>query len=438
MINLYSSSDKYVWQNLPYAEDSTEAPGLILSEARERSIDGFGGCFNELGMKALNTLEEPQRAALLDDLFSPTGECQLTLGRVPVGASDYALSWYSLNEHEDDYAMEHFSIERDKRYLLPYVKEALKRQPGMKLFASPWSPPTWLKTHQAYNFGRLRGDSKTQAAYALYFQKFVEAWRSEGATIHQVHIQNEVAADQKFPSCVWDGEQLRVFIRDYLGPQFAANQIPCEIWLGTINAPAFMQEPGEDYDDYAGWVLRDPKAAQFIKGVGYQWAGKNALQRTVMSYPSLRYYQTENECGDGGNTWQYAHYVFGLFRHYLINGANGYFYWNMVLESGGESTWGWRQNCMISIDPAQKKVTYNPEYHVMRHFSGLIKPGARHVPLSGALSGNAVAFANPDGSIVVNISNPYPQETRLSLAACGRQLTTWLPGNSITSVVVGN
>lgn len=437
MLTLYSSSQTLHWQASTLSPGENGTPDLIVREARERTIEGFGGCFNELGMIALNALPEALRQQVLDNLFAPDGECRLNLGRVPIGASDYALSWYSLNEQEGDYDMDHFSIERDKRYLLPYVKAALARQPSLRLFASPWSPPTWLKTHQVCNFGRLRSDARTQRAYALYFQKFVDAWQQAGVRIHQVHVQNEVVADQKFPSCVWSGEQLRVFIRDYLGPRFAAAQLPCEIWLGTINAPEFLKEVGQDYDDYAGLVLSDPEARQYIKGVGYQWAGKNAIQRTVMSYPELRYYQTENECGDGQNTWQYAHYVFGLFRHYLINGANGYFYWNMVLGKGGESAWGWRQNSMITIDSASGEVTYNPEYFVMRHFSGLIQPGARHMPLQGHWCANAVAFANPDGSLVVNINNPSAQEKTITLALEGRSYRAQLPPCSVNSIVAG-
>ncbi|NDL61605.1 glycoside hydrolase family 30 protein [Acerihabitans arboris] len=430
------SSDEAQWRRGGQITETTEAANLVLGEARGRKLEGFGGCFNELGMVALNALDKARQNAILDDLFSSDGECRLTMGRVPIGASDYAVSWYSLNEQEDDYAMEKFSIDRDKRLLLPYIKAALARQPNMTLFASPWSPPTWLKTHQACNFGRLRRDARTQEAYALYFRKFVEYYRAEGVPIAQVHIQNEVVADQKFPSCVWSGEQLRDFIKGYLGPRFRRDSVASEIWLGTINAPEFLKEPGQDYDDYANCVLSDPEAYRYVAGVGYQWAGKNAIQRTVMSYPELRYYQTENECGDGQNTWQYAHYVFGLFRHYLVNGANGYFYWNMVLADGGESTWGWKQNSMISVNTSTQDVVYNPEYYVMRHFSRLIQPGARMVPLTGAMSGNAVAFENQDGSVIVNLSNPSTAQRQLRLATPGNAFAMELAANSLHSFVL--
>lgn len=162
---------------------------------------------------------------------------------------------------------------------------------------------------------------------------------------------------------------------------------------------------------------------------------KNAIQRTVISYPELRYFHTENECGDGENSWQHAHYVFGLFRHYLVNGANGYCYWNMVLPKGGKSTWGWKQNSMISVDMDKQQVIINPEYHVMHHFSHFIKPRAKHVPLTGHLSGNAVAFCNPEGSLVINLNNPYDEPRMLELKLDARRYRYQLPPYSITSVV---
>jgi glucosylceramidase len=307
---------------------------LAITEDSHQIIEGFGGCFNELGFEALQLLNQNDRNAMLHALFHPEGDHKFDICRLPIGASDYALEWYSLNETDGDCAMEHFSIDRDRLYLIPYIKEALKLNPQLKLFASPWSPPAWMKTPKAYNYGTLRWEKDILEAYALYFVKFVQAYRAEGITIHQVHVQNEVVADQKFPSCVWTGEQLREFIRDYLGPAFEQHGLDTEIWLGTINAPEpwdeWMKKKDQSFDAYAHTVLSDPEAYKYVKGVGYQWAGKYGIQRTVQSYPELQYMQTENECGDGENTWFYAKYVFSLYQHYFTNGVNAYIYWNMA------------------------------------------------------------------------------------------------------------
>ncbi|WP_026559509.1 glycoside hydrolase family 30 beta sandwich domain-containing protein [Bacillus sp. J37] len=415
-------------------------PNLVITAEKKRVIDGFGGCFNELGYEALTLLSEEDRNSVLDSLFLPEGECQFSICRLPIGASDYALEWYSHNETPGDYEMKYFSIERDKKYLIPYIKEALKRNPNIKLFASPWSPPTWMKFPKAYNYGTLRWEPEVLKAYALYFVRFVQAYEKEGITIHQIHVQNEVVADQKFPSCKWTGEQLQEFIGSYLGPTFEEHGIKAEIWLGTINAPEpweeLMHGTTTDYDVYAQTVLSDPNAYQYVKGVGYQWAGKYAIQRTVQSYPELKYMQTENECGNGKNTWEYALYVHNLYRHYFVNGANAYIYWNMVLQSNGRSTWGWEQNSMMTVDPDSKSVINNPEYYVMKHFSHYVKPGAVRLETSGPWTGNTTAFQNPDGSKVVVILNSFKTDRELVLELNGENQCITLEAESFNTIVL--
>ncbi len=387
------------WRSRPLVAEKGTAPGLQVTETVGQKWEGVGGCFNELGWHALSVLSPSERAKALKSLFDPATGCRLSIGRLPIGASDYAMEWYSHNETDGDFRMKHFSVERDRRYLLPYIKAALGIRADLKLFASPWSPPTWLKDPRAYNYGTLVWDRKHLAAYALYFVKFVQAYARQGVRIEQIHPQNEVVADQKFPSCLWTGAQLRDFIRDYLGPAFARAGLDCEIWLGTLNT--------DDYNGFPLTVLSDPRANRYVAGVGFQWAGKGAIQRTHAAWPEKRLMQTENECGDGLNTWAYAHYVFGLMQHYITNGANAYVYWNMVLPEGGLSTWGWRQNSMMTVDIKRRQMTYRPEFHVMRHFGQFVEPGAHRMGLGGTWAGNAVAFRNPSGSTVIVMHNPF-------------------------------
>lgn len=437
-----SSTRTSYWTEKQVSASEAGEANLTITPEKFQSVEGFGGCFNELGFVALGYLTEEERSKVLHSLFHPDGEHKFSICRLPIGASDYALEWYSLNETDGDLSMEHFSIDRDRRYLIPYIKEALKLNPDLKLFASPWSPPTWMKSPRTYNYGTLRFEKGILEAYALYFVKFVEAYRQEGITIHQVHVQNEVAADQKFPSCVWTGEQLREFIRDYLGPAFEKQGLDTEIWLGTINAPDPWQElikkTTSDYDVFANTVLSDPEAYKYVKGVGYQWAGKYAIQRTSQSYPELRYMQTENECGDGNNTWDYAKYVFNLYQHYFNNGVNGYIYWNMVLEPKGRSTWGWEQNAMITIDSGANRAIFNPEYYVMKHFAHFVSPGSTRIGLKGPWTGNALAFEKPDGEKVVVIANPFADSRVLRLSTGASIQVFELEPGSFHTIVIGN
>ncbi len=403
-------------------------PGLRFDGTQDQLWEGFGGGFNELGWVSLSTLRGVDRERVIQALFDPEDGCRFNLCRVPIGASDYALEWYSCNEADGDLTMSRFTIERDRQFLIPYIRMALRYQPKMKLFASPWSPPVWMKHPRAYNSGKLIWKPEILQAYALYFARFVQAYRGAGIRVHQIHVQNEPVADRKSTSCLWTGAEMRDFIRNYLGPMFAKHRVPAEIWLGTLNT--------DDYNGYTLTALSDPMAREFIAGVGYQWAGKGAVQRTHMSWPDTRMMQTESESGDGQNAWAYARHVFGLLQHYITSGVNAYVYGNMVLQPGGGSTWGWRQNSMITVDPVQKTFVFNPEFYVMKHFSQFIDKNAVRLGLTGEWSANAVAFMNPDESRVLVLQNPFPESRRVVLEDGSKLLTLHLQPESFNTLVL--
>lgn len=407
--------------------------GRMLQE-----IDGFGGCFNELGYQALQRAGQEGMNEVLRRLFSPD-ECHFTYCRLPIGANDFATSWYSLNETPGDYAMEHFTIARDRGCIIPYIQQAQRFSGPLTLFASPWSPPAWMKYPQVYNFGTLVWEDRNLQAYSLYFQKFVLAYAAEGIRIGQVHVQNEPVADQKFPSCVWTGAQMRDFIRDYLGPRFAQAGLDTQIWLGTLNCPfEDFGGPGwqqGQYSSFAYTVLSDEQAKSYLTGVGYQWGGKHAIQQTHAAYPDMKLIQTECECGDGKNSWEYAEYVFNLMWLYFMNGVSAFVYWNLALDADGVSTWGWRQNSLVSVT-ADGRVIYNPEYYLMRHFSQYVQPGARLLGLAGSFAGNALAFANPDGSVALQIHNPLSEQREVTFEHEGKCYTLAMPPHSFHTLEV--
>lgn len=311
----------------------------------------------------------------------------------------------------------------------------MKVQNELNLFASPWSPPTWMKYPKAYNYGTMIQEEKVLQAYALYFLKFIQAYAQEGIKINQIHVQNEPMSSQKFPSCKWTGEELCEFIGNYLGPLFDEENIDTEIWLGTLNGPEVDDRfLTTRFNDYANIVLSNDEVRKYVSGVGYQWRGKYGLQRTRMAWPDMKYMQTENECGDGQNSWQYARYVFDLIWHYFVNGVNSYIYWNMVLEPGGESTWGWNQNSMITIDPEKQEIIFNPEFYLMKHLSHFIKQGAVRLGLVGSWSANALAFENPDESIIIVIHNPFNSTKTVQFKAGDKKVSADLKPLSFNTI----
>ena len=411
------SAENRPWQSAP-VQSCTDEELLTLTGETRQTVLGFGGCFNELGWEALSLLSGDDRRAVLDDFFGDS--LNLTSGRLPIGANDFSLEWYSCDETPDDLALDHFNIDRDRKYTIPFIREALKRCPQLHLFASPWSPPTWMKTHRAYNYGTMRMEPAVLDAYARYFVKFVQAYAGEGIEIAQIHVQNEPVADQKFPSCVWTGEKLRVFIRDYIGPAFRDAGLSTELWLGTINAPftdyrGFMDVNFQEFfDGMVNTVLADPEARRYLTGVGLQWGGKHVLEPLEAAYPEMRVMQTESDCGNGLNEWEQAEYIFTLMWQYFRHGAERYTYWNLALQDGGISTWGWKQNSLITVNPDSRTYRFQPEYYLMKHFSHFIQPGARFRPLRGHWASSALAFENPDGAIVLCACNGVGYERTLS------------------------
>ena len=350
--------------------NATTAADLQLDGNEYQALRGFGGCFNELGWLPLQNVSEAERDQIIKELFSPD-EMNFTFNRAPVGANDFADHWYSYDEVDGDYGMEHFSVEHDEQTLIPYIHRAQEWQPNMQLFSSPWSPPTWMKRPKAYNYGRLVQTPENLKAYAKYFVKYIQAYAEHGITVNQLHVQNEVFADQKFPSALWDSEALKVFF--------------------------------------------DDGARKYIKGIAYQWAGQNCIARTHESWPEIELIQSESECGTGDNSWEYAEYIFHLINHYFRNGATAYTYWNMILDDQ-DSTWGWWQNSLFTITADTHEVRRNPEYYVMRHFSHFVRPGAKVLGTTGHFNSMAIAFRNPDGTVVVVAQNALDEERPFAFA----------------------
>lgn len=424
------------WKKEGVNKESKTNDALTLTGERRQTVLGFGGCFNELGWEALNLAKKEQRDEFIKELFTED-ECNFNYGRIPIGANDFSLEWYSCDEVEGDYELKHFNIERDKEYTIPYVKEAMKYQDAFTLFASPWSPPTWMKTKKAYNYGRIKMDEEVLKAYARYFVKFVKAYEEQGIDISQVHVQNEPMADQKFPSCLWSGEDMRDFIKYYLGPEFEKSGLSTEIWLGTINGPFvdFMMAQAapfeEFYDQFANTILSDDEARKFITGVGLQWGGKHVMQQITESFPELRYMQTESECGDGHNTWEHMEYIFNQMWFYFRNGAERYTYWNMALQDGGISTWGWEQNSLCTVNKETGELVRQPEFYLMKHLSKFVKKGAKVLTTKGHWTSNTIAFENEDGSIVLVVGSNMNNERTFEFSHNGESFSAVIPPHSI-------
>jgi glucosylceramidase len=414
------------------AKTSTSVHVDVDTAAKLQTIDGFGGCFNELGWKALLSLPATSADSIMAALFDTVTGCKFSICRMPIGASDYALSWYSLNENNNDTLMTQMSVARDSAYLLQYIKAAMKYKPSLKIWGSPWSPPLWMKDNHDYQGGHLTWIPTMLNAYSLYLEKAVQLYQAQGINFYALSFQNESTQTPVYPGCLWSQTQHRDFIKFYIGPRFTNDNVNCEIWTPTMNCSDIT---------YFTTMLNDALFASFITTVCFQWAGWSVLDEINQRYPNAQFkiYQTEQECG-GGETgaalWTYAvQSVFYNMKYYFDRKANSYMQWNMVLAPSGFSTWGWPQNAMVTVDTVTKRVAYNPQYYVVKHFSYYVMPNARKVTVTGNFS-NQVAFQNPDGSIVVVFSNESTSATQVGLTFGSSMINVSLQPNSFTTAVI--
>jgi glucosylceramidase len=434
------STETQPWQTMPapaVVDARVDAPPQvrIASDKVFQTVDGFGGCFNELGWVALAKASAADRQQVLSALFGDDG-CAFTLGRIPIGASDFATNAYSLDDTPGDLTLTNFSIIRDEQLLLPYIKAAMSVRPALRCWASPWSPPAWMKTNTNYSGGSIRREPVILQSYANYMARWVAAYQNAGINLYAVTPQNEPNILSRYPTCLWTGPQLREFIGDYLGPALKQQKSKVELWLGLNGDPI---NNGDDINDRLVTVFEDHKASAYITGVAFQYDSRNQIASASERYPAKKLMQSETECNGGANSWKDAQRLYGLMKRYLEGNANAYFMWNMVLDETGMSAWNWRQNAMITVNRETGKVTFNGEYYVMRHFSQFVKPGAMRVLTTGVW-GDKIAFINPDGSAVLVMGNsaeqPFSVALNIAERTGGRALQVTLPAQSVNTIVI--
>lgn len=424
---------------------------------QEMAQNIWGGCFNERGWHKLMQLTEEERSHILDLLFDPNEPegLHLTMARMPIASSDYAMDMYSFDETEDDYELEDFSIARDKEKLIPYIKAALERQPNLKIWASPWSPPWWMKQNAdgsrrtEKNGGFIEYTEANMKTYAQYFKKFIEAYDAEGIEIYMVSPQNEPTMNTPYSSCVWTGEQLRGFIRDYLGPEM--QKLGVQIYLGTFT---------NSDDSRVAPTITDNDTRKYISGITYQWWSYNKARSLYHTGFNQGMMQSETMCGDGNNNWQYAEYQFDEMYMYFTNGISAYTMWNMVLEWDGENPGGnntapnpWHQNAPITVNENTKKYSINPHFYEIKHYSDAVKANARRIESGGTydmpyqLSQNSdkeldsvysselreIAFRNVDGTISLLVKNGSNQDKKVDINFNGRKVSVTIPAHSINT-----
>lgn len=393
-------------------------PDIALSEApraaeitvdvtrRYQEIVGFGAALTDASAWLIeNRMSPTQRAALLADLFGPAPGLRLSFTRLTVGASDFSLRDYSFDDvakgHRDP-GLSHFSIAPARGAVLPLLKRMLAINPDLKVMASPWSAPAWMKTGQSMIGGTLA--RREYGVFARYLVRYVDAFAAEGVPIYALTVQNEPNFTPKdYPGMHLTARQRARLIAGYLGPRLATRPAAPRIldWDHNWDVP---QSPLA--------VLADSKASRYVAGVAWHcYAGDVSAQGRVHdAYPAKETWLTE--CSGGGWSsesdaliWMAKNLIVGGTRQW----AKGVLLWNLALDENAGPHFGGCENCrgVVTIDSKTGAVTRNAEYYVLAHASRFVRPGAVRIDSGASPEGiDQVAFRNADdGSRVLIVVN---------------------------------
>jgi len=425
----------------------TTATGIHFDPGkRAQEILGFGGAFTDASCYLFYQMSAEARRALLSELYGPAG-LQLNVGRTCIGASDYSTVMYNYDESSDpDPELKYFSIDHDKAWLLPTLREAREISPDLFLFSCVWSPPGWMKTGGSMLGGSMR--KRWFAPHAQYFVKFLQAYEAAGVKVQAVTVNNEVDTDQDgvFPATLWGQEYEMQFVTDHLGPALKEASPDTKIWILDHNYNLW----GRAVDE-----LSDPELSKWVDGVAWHsYAGTpDAMSRVHDLFPQTHMYFTEGgptrptfaspeqywaHLPPYGTDWSRCS---SAYADMLRNWARCICVWNLLLDENGRPDISipprpQRPGGLVSMNTKSQQITRSGSYYAFAHYSKTMKRGAHIFASTGELPGIAhVAAQNADGSRVLVLTNEDAVERRVRCTLAAQALNLVLPPDSITSLV---
>lgn len=438
--------DQKYWVSLPEREMGQYDPkrNVIAVNSRQtyQAFMGFGGAFTESAAYTLSEAPEDVRAEAIRAYFSKTQGLGYVLGRVHIHSCDFALGNYTYVE-EGDTELATFDISREDKWVIPMIKDATKEAgQEIKILASPWSPPAFMKDTKEMNYGgKLLPEF--ERPWANYYAKFVDAMKQRNIPIWAVSVQNEPLATQTWDSCIYTAEEERDFVKNHLGPVLKASHPETEIIIWDHNRDVLVER--------GAVVLADPEAAQYVWGTGNHWYVSEAFENLTALhnlFPDKHILFTEGcveltttsenavfngYLGSWTNCERYGRNIIGDFN----NWSRGWIDWNLVLnEEGGPNHVYNYCEAPIMYDRNAKKLIYNNSYYYIGHFSKYIEVGAKRLEISVTQKDvHAVAFRNPNGDIVIVAQNEG-WIAELALVVDGIGININLPDHSITTYVI--
>ncbi len=388
------------------ATGETPASGILLDPSKTfQTILGFGAAFTDASCYMFDQLSEPAREQLFHEMFHPS-EMGLNVCRTCMGASDYSTKVYNYDEGDPDPDLKRFSIEHDRQYILPMLRQARKLNPDLFLFSTPWSPPGWMKSGGSMLGGAMR--RRYLRTYSQYFLKFLQAYATEGVPVQAVTPQNEVDTDQdgRMPACIWPQEYEIEFV-NHLGPLLKQHGLATKIWILDHNFNLWGRATCE---------LDDPGVREFCHDVAWHgYVGSAEMVNKVHdAHPDVAMHWTE-----GGPDYTSPDYLTDwakwgqIFTSALRNWCDSITGWNLALdEKGGPNIGPFPCGGVVSIHSQTKEIRRSGQFWALSQFSRFIRRGARRFDSRGIIPDlDHVGLENPDGQRVLVLSNSAADRT---------------------------
>jgi glucosylceramidase len=424
-------------QSPKLAFTSTAPTGQVIdvdSAKTYQTMDGFGYALTGGSAMLIHHMAADQRAALLHSLFTTEGDgIGVSYLRLTVGSSDmndHVYSYDDLPEGQTDPDMAHFSLAPDEVDIIPVVKEILAINPKIKILASPWSAPLWMKTTGKAQGGVLLPEYFP--AYAKYWVKYIQGMQAEGITIDTLTIQNEPLNEKNTPSMVMLSPEQADFIAHDLGPAFQKAGIKTKILLYDHNL---------DHPAYVTSILKDPDAAKYIDGSAWHlYGGKvDAMTQVHDAFPAKSIYFTEQSINDrtGATSMNVAgpvaHVIIGVTRNWSRN----VLLWNLAADpqAGPHTNDGGCPVCYGALTIDGDNVTRLVAWYVLGHASKFVPAGSLRIGSNQLDPLPNVAFKTPDGKEVLIVSNPGDAPQNFAVRSKGKTFTTSLGAGSVATYV---
>ena len=430
-----------------------------------QKITGFGGSFTEASASLLNRLSKDKRDTVIQAYFSEKG-ANYSLTRTHMNSCDFSLSQYSYSPVEDDIHLEHFTIKEDQEDLIPMIKDALKvSKDGFKIIASPWTAAPWMKDNNAWVGGKLL--PKYYDTWALFFSKYINAYKKEGIDIWGFTVENEpLGNNSNWESMHFSPDEMTNFVQNHLGPKLEKDTHQVKI-LG-------FDQNREDLKEWVDSMYQSEASSNYFDGTAIHWyASTYEVYAKKLLYahykaPSKYLIQTEacidsqipvwkddawywrKEATDWGFDWaqekdKHLHPKYAPVNRYardiigcLNNWVDGWVDWNMVLDTQGGPNW-FKNWCIapVIVDPKKDEVYFTPLYYTMAHFSKYIRPDATVIGLENSdIELKVTAAENTDGSIAVVVFNEGTTQKSFKLSLGENESTITISAQAIQTILI--